>query len=162
MRYSIKLAAVAAAAALALAACGDDDGDSGSGSDDPVVTQSASGDHSGSGHSGTSGSAGSSSSAPASSGAAGSSAPAPAGAASITITNFVYSPATLTVAPGTVITVTNNDTAPHDVDSDDGTSFLTETVTKGGTFTFTAPSTPGTYGYFCSVHPNMRGTLIVA
>lgn len=87
---------------------------------------------------------------------------APVSAAKITIANFRYSPATLTVAPGATITVTNKDAAPHDVDSDDRTSFNTKPVGKGGTFTFTAPMTPGTYGYFCSVHPDMHGTLIVA
>jgi plastocyanin len=82
-------------------------------------------------------------------------------ASDITISNFTFSPASLTVAPGAKVTVTNNDTVRHDVDSDDTTSFTTTPIGKG-TFTFTAPMTPGSYSYHCSVHPNMRGTLIVA
>jgi len=145
MRTSIRLIAAAALSVLALAGCG------GSGDGESM-------DHSGMDHS-TMGR--SESSAGAATTAGGSATGAPAKAA-ITISDFAFSPATLTVAPGATITVTNKDAVKHDVDSADRTSFSTDPVGEGGTFTFTAPMKPGTYGYFCSVHPNMKGTLIVA
>lgn len=157
MRSSFKLIAVAAAAGLALVACGSDGGSDAGDSDAPVVSDSASTDHSSMDMSSTPGSSSPGASASTSSSGAG----APASAASITIANFAFSPSTLTVAPGATITVTNTDSVPHDVDSDDGTSFNTSPVASD-TFTFTAPMTPGSYGYFCSVHPKMKGTLIVA
>lgn len=78
----------------------------------------------------------------------------------ISISGFAFSPTTLTVAPGATITVTNNDSAPHSVTANDN-SFDTGLLAKGKSATFTAPSTPGTYLYFCTAHPSMTGTLIV-
>lgn len=81
----------------------------------------------------------------------------------ITIQNFRYS-TPLTVAPGTKIEVENEDTARHDVVSDDGTSFRTPLLGQGEKATFTAPTRPGTYKFSCSAHPASMsgiGTLIV-
>jgi plastocyanin len=80
-------------------------------------------------------------------------------AATITIKDFAYG-APLTVAPGAAVTVTNMDTAAHTVSADEGAAFDAE-VKGGGTATFTAPATPGSYPYHCTFHPNMHGTLIV-
>lgn len=90
--------------------------------------------------------------------AAASAAPA-AGGPTITIASFQFSAAT--VAPGATIRVVNNDAAPHTVTSTPGGQFDTRTVTKGSPGSFTAPSTPGTYSFLCTVHPSMSGTLTV-
>ncbi|WP_248760350.1 cupredoxin domain-containing protein [Pseudarthrobacter sp. SSS035] len=82
------------------------------------------------------------------------------GAPVITIKDFEYG-APLTVAPGTIVTVTNMDSAGHTVTADQGQAFDVDVRGSGGTATFTAPSAPGSYPYYCTYHPNMRGTLIV-
>jgi plastocyanin len=94
------------------------------------------------------------------SGAASSSAGAPNAAASITIKDFKYGEP-ITVAPGAVVTVTNMDSAPHTVTAQEGKAFDVEVGGSGATATFTAPSKPGSYPYFCTIHPNMKGTLTV-
>lgn len=80
----------------------------------------------------------------------------------ITIQNFAFSPATLTVAAGSIVTVDNKDTTTHTVTaSDSAKSFNTGDVAASATTTFKAPSAPGTYAYTCTIHPFMHGTLIV-
>ncbi len=81
-------------------------------------------------------------------------------AAAITIKDFAYGEP-LTVAPGATISVTNMDTAEHTVTADAGSAFDVEVQGSGGTASFTAPTTPGSYAYHCTYHPNMHGTLIV-
>jgi plastocyanin len=78
---------------------------------------------------------------------------------SVAIDNFTFTPQRLTVKAGATVTWTNNDDIPHAIaavnklfrskalDTDDGYSF-----------TF---ATPGTYDYFCSLHPRMTGTIVV-
>ncbi|GAA1789364.1 hypothetical protein GCM10009712_40890 [Pseudarthrobacter sulfonivorans] len=83
-----------------------------------------------------------------------------AAAATITIKDFEYG-ATGTVPPGAVVMVTNMDSAAHTVTADQGSAFDAKVAGSGGTATFTAPSTPGTYPYHCTYHPNMHGTLTV-
>jgi plastocyanin len=78
----------------------------------------------------------------------------------IVIKNFAYVPPSLTVAPGTKITVINEDKAPHTVTATDH-SFDSGTIEGGQRGEVTAPTTPGTYPYICTVHPYMKGTLIV-
>lgn len=80
----------------------------------------------------------------------------------ITIQNFAFSPATLTVAPGTTVTVTNKDSVTHTVTATDSAkSFDTGDIPGGSTVTFKAPATAGTYAYICTIHTYMHGTLIV-
>ena len=81
-------------------------------------------------------------------------------AAAITIKDFEYG-TPVTVAPGSMVAVTNTDSAGHTVTSDQGTAFDVPVQGHGGTATFTAPSAPGTYTYHCNYHPNMHGTLVV-
>ena len=83
---------------------------------------------------------------------------APKGA-EVSIDNFSFSPATITVKAGTAITWTNRDDIPHTVVADDR-SFKSKVLDTGDKFTFT-PTKPGTYPYFCSIHPKMTGKLIV-
>ena len=147
MNRLLRLVAAAAAVAFVVAACGSDS-ESGTGSASGVAPPAASGP-----------AADPTTSAP----AGGESTAAPA-AAAITIKDFKYGEP-LTVAPGTVITVTNEDSAGHDVVSDDGGKFKTPVLGKGEKATFTAPTEPGTYKYSCSLHPGSMsgtGTLVVS
>jgi amicyanin len=81
---------------------------------------------------------------------------------SITISNMAYSPATLTVKAGTKVTWTNQDGVAHSVTSSDGSSMAFDSglLGKGQTYTLTFTQ-PGTYDYHCSVHPFMKGTVVV-
>ncbi|PZS38395.1 MAG: metal-binding protein [Pseudonocardiales bacterium] len=86
---------------------------------------------------------------------------APSSAAdTIVIKNFAFMPASLTVAPGTKITVINQDQAPHTVTASDK-SFDSGTISGGQRGAVTAPTKPGSYAYICTIHQYMMGTLIV-
>ena len=78
----------------------------------------------------------------------------------VKIDNFSFAPATLAVKAGTQITWTNADDIPHTVVSDDQVSFKSKVLDTDEKFTFTA-SKPGTYSYFCSIHPKMTGKVVV-
>lgn len=80
-------------------------------------------------------------------------------AAEVKIDNFTFEPATLTVKAGTAITWTNRDDIPHKLVSTD-LPFSSKTLDTDDKFTF-APAKPGTYTYFCSIHPKMTGKIIV-
>jgi plastocyanin len=88
--------------------------------------------------------------------------PAGAAAAAVTIQNFAFSPQTLTVAPGTTVTWTMKDSPPtqHTVTSDDG-SWGSQDLSLNQTYSHTF-SSPGTYGYHCSIHSYMTGTITVS
>jgi plastocyanin len=96
----------------------------------------------------------------------GATASAPSGGASsgtpstISIHDFKFSPATISVRSGARITVTNSDSAPHTVTADDGHSFDSGTVQQGASASIHAPG-PGTYAYHCTIHPFMTGTVVV-
>jgi plastocyanin len=83
----------------------------------------------------------------------------PAAGAEVKIDNFSFTPATLTVATGTQVTWTNRDDIPHTVVSDDK-SIKSKALDTDEKFTFTFTK-PGTYPYFCSLHPKMKGTIVV-
>src|SRR5690242_8069744 len=85
-------------------------------------------------------------------------APAPA-AASVQIDNFTFKAPVTTVKPGTTVTWTNGDDIPHTVVSKDGV-FKSKVLDTGDKFSFTFAK-PGQFGYFCSLHPHMTGTIIV-
>lgn len=76
------------------------------------------------------------------------------------IQNFAYSPATLTVKTGTKVTWTNYDSAPHTVTSVSGTVLDSPNITTGKSFSYTFTKA-GTYNYYCTIHPNMKATIIV-
>lgn len=80
----------------------------------------------------------------------------------VAIRNFAFDPQTLTIGSGTTVTWVNNDAAPHALASDTGSPvpFLSDSLTTGASFSFTF-SQPGTYLYHCSIHPSMKGTIIV-
>ncbi|GHG02244.1 hypothetical protein GCM10018777_11280 [Streptomyces albogriseolus] len=80
---------------------------------------------------------------------------------SITMENFAFSPANPEVRPGEKITVANKDSAAHTVTATEGDAFDTGNISGGDSGTFTAPSQAGRYGFVCTLHPNMTGTLVV-
>jgi plastocyanin len=85
-------------------------------------------------------------------------APAPV-AASVQIGNFTFKNPVVTVKPGTTVTWTNGDDIPHTVVSKDG-AFKSKVLDTGDRFSFTFAKA-GQFGYFCSLHPHMTGTVIV-
>ncbi|MDQ2791858.1 MAG: metal-binding protein [Pseudonocardiales bacterium] len=78
----------------------------------------------------------------------------------IVIKNFSFMPSSLTVAPGTKITVINEDQAPHTVTAT-GKSFDSGNIAGGQRGAVTAPTKPGSYPYICTIHQYMMGTLVV-
>jgi plastocyanin len=82
------------------------------------------------------------------------------GSGSVSIANFKFSPASLTVTKGTKVTVTNKDSTAHTFTADNGKSFDTGDIDPNNSATVSAPA-PGTYKYHCSIHPFMHGTLVV-
>ena len=79
----------------------------------------------------------------------------------VKIDNFSFSPATITVAAGTTVRWTNRDDIPHTVVStDDAKTFKSKVLDTDEKFSFTF-SKAGTYTYFCSLHPKMKGTVVV-
>ena len=83
--------------------------------------------------------------------------PAAEGGTSVSIVDYAFSPATLTVPAGTTVKWTNQDGTGHNVSFDDQAS---DRLKKSGTFerSFDAP---GIYAYSCTIHPSMTGTIVV-
>src|SRR6266403_4084070 len=79
----------------------------------------------------------------------------------VKIDNFSFGPVTLTVPVGATVTWTNRDDIPHTVVStDDAKTFKSKVLDTDEKFSFTF-SKPGTFPYFCSIHPKMTGKVIV-
>jgi plastocyanin len=129
------LATATLLAALTLAACGS----SGSGATAASATPSQA--------------------APSAAASDGASAGAGGGGDAVTIQNFAFGPASLSVAAGSTVTWTNSDSTGHTVTADDA-SFDSTTIARGSTFSQTF-DTAGTFAYHCSIHPNMTGTIEV-
>jgi plastocyanin len=85
-------------------------------------------------------------------------APASGGDA-ISIKGFAFSPATLKVAKGATVTVTNDDSTSHTWTFDDG-SFDAGTLAPGKSATHTFDAA-GSYSYHCNIHSSMKGTVEV-
>jgi plastocyanin len=85
-------------------------------------------------------------------------APSVAGA-EVKIDNFSFTPATITVAVGTQVTWTNRDDIPHTIVTEDQT-IKSKALDTDEKFSATFDK-PGTYSYFCSIHPKMKGTIVV-
>jgi len=83
----------------------------------------------------------------------------------VTISNFAFIPAHFHVAPGERIVVTNKDSVTHTFTAMPGTTpvghFTTGDITPGTTKSVDAPTKPGTYHFYCQIHPFMTGTLTV-
>jgi plastocyanin len=78
----------------------------------------------------------------------------------IEIKDFHFNPQTVTVKSGEKITWINRDEEPHTVVSVEKQFKKSPPLDTDQEFTITAGA-PGTYTYFCSVHPKMTGTIIV-
>ena len=89
--------------------------------------------------------------------------PAPAasagGAPAITIVDFSFGQPR-TVKAGAVVQVSNADAEAHTLTAKNG-AFDTGSVDGGSTVSFTAPNSPGTYEFYCDIHPSMTGQLVV-
>jgi len=79
--------------------------------------------------------------------------------ADIKIDNFTFAPQRLTVRAGTTVTWRNQDDIPHAIASATQ-GFKSKALDTDDTYAFTL-TTPGTYEYFCSLHPQMTGTIVV-
>jgi plastocyanin len=77
----------------------------------------------------------------------------------VDIDQFAFAPQRITVAAGTTVTWTNEDDIPHTVASS-SKLFKSKALDTKDKFSFTF-TTPGTYEYFCSLHPHMTGTIVV-
>lgn len=132
--------------ALALAGCG---------SDDDTTTDEASGGGAGATATESAPSGGDSDSS--------ANAPAPSGdavrAEKVEIVEFTYQPDPVTIEEGGKVIWTNRDSAPHTATADDG-SFDTGTI-ETGKLKSESFKQPGSYPYFCEIHPEMRGTVEV-
>nr|MDT0666616.1 plastocyanin/azurin family copper-binding protein [Micromonospora sp. DSM 115978] len=85
--------------------------------------------------------------------------PAPIADGRMTIANFAFSPSVVTFRVGQRVVVTNNDSAAHTWTSSGG-GFDTGLIQPGGSATVTLTRV-GTFGFLCSPHPNMTGTVTV-
>ena len=81
-----------------------------------------------------------------------------ADATPVKIGNFTFGPQDLKVKSGTTVIWVNEDDIPHTVVSLN--NFRSKPLDSNDTFSFTF-TTPGTYKYFCSLHPHMTGTIVV-
>ncbi len=77
----------------------------------------------------------------------------------LTIRNFAYQPANIQVRVGTTLTWTNQDNVPHSVTFKNGMKD-SGLLSQGQSFSY-AFNTPGTYQYYCTVHPYMVATVTV-
>jgi len=82
----------------------------------------------------------------------------PADPLAVHIDNFVFVPVQLTVKVGQTVTWTNRDDIPHTVVSDG--AFKSKAMDTDEKFSYTFAK-PGTYNYFCSIHPKMIGKVVV-
>ena len=81
--------------------------------------------------------------------------------ASVTIDNFSFTPAVLTVAPGTRVVWTNRDDIPHTVVSDaQPPVFRSHALDTDDSFAVVFDQ-PGRWGYFCAMHAHMQGLVVV-
>ena len=84
----------------------------------------------------------------------------------IEMEDFTFRPARMVVRPGAVVIWKNRDRARHNAASirkrpNGQRLFRTKLVGFRGEATARAPRTRGTYRYLCTIHPRMRGTLVV-
>ena len=77
----------------------------------------------------------------------------------VAIADFAFSPPMLTITAGDTVTWTNEDQAVHTATSVTG-AFDSGDLAQGASFSFTF-TTPGTYAYLCSPHPDMTGQIVV-
>jgi plastocyanin len=79
--------------------------------------------------------------------------------AAVSIIDLTFDPATIEVDAGATVTWTNDDSVPHTVTARDA-DFNSGVMMSADSFSQTF-SEPGTYDYFCAIHPSMTGTVVV-
>ena len=87
-----------------------------------------------------------------------------AGGDAVSIAGFAFQPDTLEVSAGSTVTWTNEDSVGHTVTAgspDDPGEEFAESVDGGGEAAVTFDEA-GTFPYFCSIHPNMTGEIVVS
>jgi plastocyanin len=77
----------------------------------------------------------------------------------VTIDNFSFGPAQLTVAVGTTVKFVNHDDIPHSV-VETNKAFRSKALDTDDSYSYTFASA-GTFDYFCGLHPKMVGKIIV-
>lgn len=77
----------------------------------------------------------------------------------VTIQNMSFNPSTLNIQVGTTVTWINKDSTTHHVVSDTGV-FDSGDLSTGMSYNYTFNQT-GTFPYHCSIHPSMKGTIVV-
>jgi plastocyanin len=81
--------------------------------------------------------------------------------ATISIDNFTFAPNVLTIHPGTKVVWTNRDDIPHlVVSAGNPVLFKSKTLDTDDKFSMVFDK-PGTYAYFCGLHPRMQGSVVV-
>jgi len=80
-------------------------------------------------------------------------------AAKVTIDNFAFTPAELTIKLGTKVMFVNHDDIPHSIVNAAG-KFRSKALDTDQSFEFTFAAA-GDYDYFCGLHPHMKGKIIV-
>ena len=88
---------------------------------------------------------------------------ATSGTADVTVQDFVFTPGTVTVAQGAAVTFTNRDGFTHTATAGapGSPSGAFDLRLAAGTDGEVSPSAPGTYPYFCAIHEQMRGELVI-
>ena len=81
-------------------------------------------------------------------------------ASAVSIDNFTFGPQSVTVKAGTAVTWTNRDDIPHGIASANNAFAKSKALDTDDSYSFTF-TTPGTYQYFCYIHPHMTGTIVV-
>jgi plastocyanin len=81
-------------------------------------------------------------------------------AKAVAIENFTFNPPTLTVKTGTTVTWTNKDDIPHGIAWSNNAFGRSKAMDTDGSVSFTFTK-PGSYQYFCYIHPHMVGTVVV-
>jgi plastocyanin len=79
--------------------------------------------------------------------------------ATISISEFMFSPLSLTVTAGTTVRWKNLDAEPHTIRGVES-NFRSNPLDQNDSFEFKFDQ-PGTYRYLCSIHPQMLGTIVV-
>jgi len=79
---------------------------------------------------------------------------------SVEIKGFAFDPPTVKVAPGTRVVWLNSDPVSHRIVSDSSDELNSDPMDQGRTYGHTFDKA-GTYAYHCSIHPSMKGTVIV-
>lgn len=86
--------------------------------------------------------------------------PPAAAAQQVAIFNYKFDPEVLTVPAGTTVTWTNKDEVPHSVVSSDKRFTQSGGLDTGDHYSYTFTDA-GSYEYFCSLHPFMKGKVVV-